>query len=175
MIRLGWTFQLLGLFLTGPILASVHVVGDGADMDCTSSRNVQIANRKGLKVYKDPSVWDWRELEENPLLTVLTGSVQLKTGHPTLFRNFHQISRIYEAKLLETFTWDANGTLKAVSPELLQKKPVRILPVLICDGAYRATLRFVLEEDFKSAEVEEFQSGKLPPSTPGRPIPKLIR
>ena len=121
---------------------------------------------KELRIFKDPTTLDWENvMEEDPILTTLKGEVPLM--------------RLGASRPSKSITFLAR--LRALSPgrtatPLDKKGPISVIPVKICGTpgeAYLDTFGYVVESELKDAQQEERFEGSLPPSTPGRPIPKL--
>jgi len=150
---------------------------------------------RDLRVYKDPSLFlgalslferdprmGWENLmRENPLMTTLRGSAQIiLLGPAREFKNFGLVAKLYETveprlKLQEIPSTEvipsASGRGKNVVQKI-KKTGALILPVMICgdSDAYRNSLGFVLESDFKSAQLDVNGTASLPPSV--RSIPE---
>lgn len=167
-------FLFISFFLGGGAF-SAQIVSEIPHVACE-----EVKLYKELKVYKDPSLFlpelshiyadpehGWEDLlRENPLLTAVKGTIRImRLGPEREFKNFGAIAKLYELS----------------EPKLRKKlrgknKSQLIIPVKICGGdAYVDSMGFVLAEELKSAQVEVYEPGVLPPSTLGNPIPNLRR
>jgi len=133
---------------------------------------------KSLKLYKDPTLFvsqaaradeEPGALNDSPLLTTLTGTIQLmRLGPPQEFRHFGALAKVYELEepRLRSKREKGGGGLES-SP--------LIVPIKVCGDAqpYTDTLGFVLLSDLRESQAEQYEPGMLPPSTVGNPIPTL--
>jgi len=171
-LRTIWVFTAL-LILASNVEAIQIVAEKGDGLVC---QEFQFA--KGLRVYRDPALFlgspslitsepemAWELMrDERPILTTLTGKRGLVLlGKPRPFRNFGDISRVFEA---------ADPDLRVAGEK--ESSPM-IVPVRICGEheAYNDSLGFVLASELVSAQVDERTEGSMRPSTVGNQIPAL--
>ena len=125
---------------------------DGASQECE-----QVTLHQNLQVYKDPSLFR-QNPEESPLLGTFIGQVSIqRLGEPVEFNNL-----IFFSSRHPIAEGDSNSGVDN-----------RIIPVRMCDSAYKDTLGFIVESDLTMAQKEVRKRGYLPPSVYPNPIPKL--
>ncbi len=156
----------ISLMVTGPSFG-VHLVTEGPTL---GPERIHIVRKEGLRIYKDPYTWDWQDAETDPVLTTLKGEVTIeRLGPPMNLHSFRYLTRLYEKKLYEMVTPKAARTNKGDKSHL--PGPTRIVFVRILDSGYADTLGFVVESEFRAAQVEEHRKNRLPPSV--KQIPDL--
>lgn len=141
---------------------------------------------KKVIAYKDPSLFigslglvlddpqrGWENLmSENPVLTVLEGTVSLiKLGSPFEFKDFGLISRFYE--LVEPRLKLKVTPKKYLKDKMNESERPLVVAVRVCNSSPIDALGFVLLSDFNMALRQEPGLGGLPPSIYPNPVPNL--
>ena len=153
---------IFGLAASAP---AIQVVSESTHTSCTP-----FEFQRELRIYKDPSFFvpDLGLMYDSPILTTVKGSTHLMIlGSSREFKNFGEVSKLYEI---------VDPQFRSENKEKKSATGAVIIPIKICGQSepYSDSLGFVLESDLKTAQTEDLgEGGKLPPSTAGRPIPKL--
>lgn len=120
----------------------------------------------GLKFFKDPNLWSWEESVGSPLLTTLSGEIEIeRLSQPFPLKHIKELSRLFDHPNLL-------GSSQDIKPS---NSPIpQVIYIKICSGVYQDSVGFILEENLNLSQTETLnESGNMPPSTLGNPIPRL--